>query len=179
MTMRRGARGPRRQTLWTAHTISIGIAAASSGVTGQGLNDIKAIVEAKLGRSMQGLTLTRTYLQGWWQQVLAATSPVWGRYTVAVVRAPEGMDAADFGDLAVHTGDIELFDQRALLETVVADDVLFPRTDLAGSGMKIESRGQRKIERENDTIFVVVQKSIVTEQTVRFDGSLTCTWLLP
>ena len=90
------------------------------------------------------------------------------------------MDAADFQQLDSHTGDIVLYDCRTLLESEAANDVLFPRTEYkAGSGVYVESRGQRKIERDGDTIWLVVQKQAVTEQDIILKGSITQLWKLP
>ncbi len=152
--------------------------AAETGLASQKSVKITDEVESKLQRSLMNMTLTHSYLQGWWTQAVAATSPVWLEYILSFQRGQEGLDSGDFGNLAEHTGDIVLYDCRKLLESEATDDVLFPRTDLAGSGIRLESRGMRKIERVGDTLFFVTQKS-ATEQDIIFEGSLTLAWLLP
>jgi len=169
----------RRQTLWTCTPLGLTLAAGGAGVASQQKQDVASDFTTKTGRNLYNVTLTHAYLQGWWSQTVAATSPIWGNFVIAFLRAPSGMDAGDFGDLSNHVGDIEMYDCRQLLEAEGTDDVLFPRTDIAGSGLKIESRGQRKIAREDETMFIVVQKNAVTEQDITFRGAVTCTWLLP
>lgn len=173
-------RPAKRASLFTCVFLQMVLTAGSSDASGQAITDLGAAFIAKAGRSLNNVTLVHTWVQGWWTQAVAATSPIWVSYTLSIIRANQGMDAGDFADVQGHGNDVVLYDCRALLESEATDDVLFPRTEYkAGSGVFVESRGQRKIERVGDTIWLVGEKTQITEQAVVFRGSVTMLWKLP
>jgi len=170
----------KRGNLFTCQRIDVTLTGTSVDEAGQAVVDLGLLFATKSGRSLQNVTLVHTWISGWWSQAVAATSPLWRSYTLAVVRANVGMDTGDFLELEEHTGDISLFDCRALLESEGTDDVLFPRTEhRAGAGVFLESRGMRKIDRVGDTIWLVVQKDGVTEQAIVGRFAVTMLWKLP
>ena len=170
----------RRQTVWLHQNVTLVIEDALSGVASQESTDIGNLFATKFGMSLVGVTLIRSWLRGWWTASVAASTPIWLRYTVALLKAPKGMDDGDFPDIGSHDGDAQLFDDRQLLETIVQDDVLFPRTEhLAGAGIYVESRSQRKMARIDDTMWLVGQKSTITENDITLRSTLTTLWKLP
>ena len=173
-------RTAKRGTAFTCQFIEMTLAAGGQNTAGQQITDLGPTLITKLSRGLNNMTLVHSWVNGWWTQTVGASTPVWSAYTLAMVRANVGMDAGDFGAIAEHTGDIVSFDCRALLESEATDDVLFPRTESkVGSGVYMESRGQRKFERIGDTLWLIAQKNTVTEQSITFRCAVTLLWKLP
>ena len=171
----------KRGRLFTCVQVSITLTAASFGVAGQIIFDLGADFTAKADRALLNVTASHFWLTGWWRQgSTGATSPIATAFTLAIVRANVGMDAGDFNGLANHSGDIVLFDCRPLQEATVALAPLVPANGgPGGSNFALESKGQRKIARREDTLFLVVEKAVVTEQAPVLHAAITTLWLLP
>jgi len=175
-------RAPRRGRLWTCDFIELNLAAGSVGNGSQEASFQPATTyraRTGLAGSFGGVTVGRVFMKGWWTQEAVATTPVWGSYTVGMGFFPSRLLDTDFPDLASHDGDYFLHDCRALLEAEATNDVLFPRVTAAGSGLDLDNRSMRKAGRQDDQLFVVAQKSVVTEQQVSLRVAVTVLWILP
>ena len=181
MTQRFRTSRPKRGSLFTCQQITHTQAAGTVGVANLISTNLGAQFVSKADRSLLNVTAVHIWVSGWWTYAAtAATTPVWVDLTFAVIRAHEAMDSADFTGMSGHDGDIMLFDCRRLLEAAAADDVMFPRTEsYAGSGIHVDGRGQRKIARDKDTLFLVSQKGVVTEQDITLRIAVTILWKLP
>ncbi len=173
----------KRGRLWTTSFFELQLLAAASGQSGQKRTDMSNEFITKTGRNLYNVTASRIWLNGVWRwgTTTGAVTPIWGTYTVGILRGTSLLDAVDIPDIGKHNGDLMLHDQRVLLEN--SEGVITPlvpaSAGLAGSVLQLQSKGQRKLARETDTIFLVGAKSSVTEQDVALTCSVTILWLLP
>ncbi len=93
---------------------------------------------------------------------------------MGIIRATALIDVGDLPDLGRHTGDLLVHDCRILMESLVADQPMQPQE--AGY-INIEGRGQRKMNREDDRLFLYIQKDAVTEALVRLEVATTLLWV--
>jgi len=168
----------RRTTFWVTQQATLILASGATGQSGQQSQDLGGDVRTKAGTTMIGLTLVRTFVTGFWAwDAAAASTPIWASYTLAVLKASQHMDDGDFADIGDHDGDLQLHDVRFLREALVANTTLFPGGEhKAGAGIYAESRSQRKMDRIDDTIWIVVQKSVATEQAVTLRVNVSQLW---
>ncbi len=165
--------------VWTCESLVLTLTAAAVGPAVQSVIRLETALNAKVDRTSQNYTLLRSYVKGTytWPNTAAGT-PIWVGYTMALVRAIRLMDGGDFGDIAAHNGDILLFDCRPLREPSISNDMLVPANAgwNTGSNVDLESKAQRKLARENDSIFLVGQKDQATEQDVLLRVAITLLW---
>ncbi len=171
----------KRATMWINENVTMLLTAASNGQSGQQSQDLGVAVRAKVGANLFGMTLVRSFVNGWWRwDNTAASSPLWGFYSFGLLKGSRNMDDGDFADIGDHDGDLQLFEERHLLESAIALDVMYPREEhRSGSGFAVDSRSQRRMDRLDDTLWIVAQKSIVTEQIVTLGCNVTTLWKLP
>ena len=176
MTMRN-----RRGRLFTCDHLTLTMLAAASGVASQIISDLGAAFVTKSGRELNHVTASHFWVKGVYRQLTGVTGAAgsWDAYSLGIVRATVGVDNTDLPDLQAHSGDLVLHDCRVLRATRVDNDPMDPVENSHGSSFELESRGQRKLARVDDTLFLAVQKDGVTAQDVILDVAVSILWLLP
>ena len=170
----------RKRRLWTTQRQILTNTAASVGVVGQESFDLGAAFETASGQQLtQGVTVAHTYIRGILHQD-AATTAVNLMWALGLGIFTSGIDDADFPDVASHAGDWLLHEAKIIQEPT--SGTINPYS-VNGSGsnnggvVRLESRGQRKILRRDETLWVVIQKDTVTEQDMVSDLVFTVLWL--
>ena len=174
----------RMERFWTTTLVPLSITAASVGVASQAALSLEASFETAFGATLRGgVTVGRSYLQGFWGESNEATSPINFAVHVGIGLFTKGTLVTQFPDLSLHAGDWFLHDARGVQETVAAiagTGILRPDGAGAniGGSVAIASSGQRTIKKREEVPFIVVQKDSVTEQDIFLHAELTVLWLL-
>ncbi len=168
--------------MFTTTNVAFTLVAGDTGVASQESNiSISSDFETKSGRSLRGVTLARLWVRGLYFTQAVVTTPVVSSYFMGVGIFTQGVDDGDFPNLETHDGDWMLHDARVLIDTSVSTDAnaLNPEAPAAGSNVVIDNRSMRKIMRDTEAVFVVMQKGSVTEDNILWKGEITAMWLLP
>ena len=171
-----------RGKLFTSGFYELQLLAAAQGQTGQQQINLGNKFAAKADRNLLNVTASRVWIKGVWRwgNYIPAVTPVWSAFALGVVRATEFIDAVDQADLLDHEGDLMLHDIRVLKEPIGdALNAMDPDNTTGGAVLDLQSRGQRKLARNGETLFLVASKRSVTEQDVALTVAVTILWLLP
>ncbi len=181
MTIRN--RAPRRSRLFTTTLFSQTIVAGNIGTASQQSNNqATSDFESKSGRTARGVTIARIWIRALYHTIAVITTPVISSYYLGMGIFTSGIDNGDFPDLSQHDGDWMVHDARPLIDTAVSTDpnVLNPEgAGNYGGVVSIDNRSMRKLNRDTEQLFLVLQKSTVTEDNIQFRGEVTIMWLLP
>ena len=166
------------ERLWICTRSELVLTSGDVGVASQKFTNITQSVVLKVDRQPIGYTCVKQYLRAFYFQEVAASTPVSFLASMGLIRVTGGVDVGDFPDLATHTGDLLMHDCRPLFETA-AIGLVVPSAagEDVGANMKKEGRSQRKMVREDDTLALYLQKSLITEQNIHFLFALTCLWV--
>jgi len=172
-------KGPRRPRLWTTIAPTITLLAAQTGVASQSFLGLGGPYTTATGRELQsGVTIARVFCNLLVEEVSPATSAVTFCLAVGVGVFTQNIDAGDFPDLELHEGDWFLHDVRPFAErkTSLENRLVHPTTK---AQYQLETRAQRKINRRDETPFLLMQKDAVTDFDIVVTACVTILWLTP
>ncbi len=182
MTMRR-SRSERRERIFTTTETALTLTAAGTSISGQQISQqTSADFELRTGRTLRNATVARIWINGLWFTVAAVTTPVIIGLVIGMGVFQESLDAGDFPDLSIHKSSWMLHRTWRLTELDSSDTLPRPLFPNAGSGnscqIVLDNRSMRRIERDGEKLFLVIQKDIATEEAIQFHVDVTVMWLL-
>ncbi len=172
-----------REPIFTTANLTFLLVAATSGKGSQEHADLSSSLETRIGAVPRNYTAMRVWVNGYYNTTGVVTTPVNGAYSIGAGVFTEDIDDTNFSDLAQHEGSWMLHDSRRLTEVAGGTAGLFtpllPDGVPGGSMLHLDTRSKRKLSRTNEKLFLVLQKSQVTEENINISMSVTVMWLLP
>ncbi len=144
-------------------------------------NQITADLESRLGRTAQNVTAARVWINGLWFTTAIVSTPVLIGLTLGMGIFTSRIDAGDFPNISTHDGDWMVHRTWRLIDnqsTVITPIQLQPVFGENSSQIAIDNRSMRKILRDTDRLFIVIEKDVVTEETIQLHCDVTVMWLL-
>ncbi len=147
---------------------------AALGVANQVVLNLTTNIETSLGHNLVDVTLLRTRGRFVLVDNEAGTQGP-QQWFIAVMWAPAGMDAGDFPDLALGTGDFPVYEAGGRIHggSVEATAPL----DL-GDSIVLDSKAKRKQNNNDSDLFMVVQTEL-SSLNVKFIGVIRTLFLIP
>ena len=180
---RRTQDAPRMDRVFTTTEVAMTIVAGNISVASQQFsNGMSSSFETRTGRSLRNATVGRVWVNGLWFTLAIVTTPVLMGLSMGMGVFSAGMDLGDFPDLATHRGDWMLHRTWRLTDRNAATANATPLEPQHGSensaSIAIDNKSMRKIRRESDELFIVVQKDIATEENIQCHVDVTVMWLV-
>ncbi len=172
-----------REPVFTTVGAAFVLVAANAGISSQENADLTTELESRLAAASRNVTAVRVWINGLYFTQAAVTTPVVSEYSMGVYVAPSRTDDGDFPNVGNHEGSPMLHEARRLVDLASTASIttLHPQSagDNNGSSVRLTTRAKRKLQRTDDHLFLVLQKSLATEENIQFTCSVTVMWLLP
>ncbi len=166
---------PRKSRLWVSSQVTLPLTGTGPG--GQvGVPQLGVDFKTKVDRNfVKTDTLAHVWARGTWSGNITGTATVFPMMFFGIGFYATLSDNADFPDLALHSGDWQTHDARALREALVANEPYLP-TEL--SAVDIESSGQRSAPGNTGfELFTVAQSTATGGGTQTLRLAVTALWL--
>ncbi len=150
---------------------------AAAGAGGQQITNLSTIMEARLGvTGLPGYTVSRLHMC---TLITSGTSETGvGRFSVFIGIGvyPSGMDAGDFPDLHLYEGDWMAFE---CFTFQLSGTELLPVLPESASFQRSDYRSMRKINRAQETLFLVAQIDSAPAAAVNIKGEVSGLMIMP
>ena len=182
MTMRnRRPQVPRMAKVFTTTEVALTLVAANISVSSQQLtNQMTSDYESLTGKAARNVSVGRVWVTGLWFTLAVVSTPVLMGLSMGMGIFTQNTDAGDFPDLATHKGDWFLHRTWRLTDrgSATANPTPLQPEDSPGnsSGFGIDNRTGRKIPRQSDDLFLMIQKDIATEENIQLHCDVTVMW---
>ncbi len=184
MTMRtRRVSAERMDRLFITTEIALTLAAGNiSSASQQITNQIGSDFVTRTGRNLHHATVGRVWINGLWFTLAVVTTPVVIGLSMGLMVVQTSLDAGDFPALAIHQGDWFMHRTWRLTDrfSQTTDPTpLDPSEPGVNSGsIAIDNKSKRKIKNVSETVFLVIQKDVVTEENIQLHVDVTTMWLI-